>query len=426
MRKLIIIIVCCIILTACSASAMETSESIKHTADKVYRVEKIVYDQGEEDTVTMTDLNGIWVSQFDMHPIYRDGARQREKTDYTEKVEGMISNLVRDGFNTVFLQLRPNGDSMYESDYYPMSKYIAGEYGGETEYDAVRIFLDIAKGAGISVHAWINPYRLCTEQELINYGKGTIYDWYREGIGKRVEKGTDGILYLDPYYEEATELIISGAKEILEKYDFDGIHLDDYFYPTEFEFNDESEFRSSAYDNKGDFRRANVSRTVKALYEAVHGFEGKLFGISPAGNIYSLSEGWYADIYTWCAEDGYIDYIMPQLYFGFNNATCPFESVLSDWVAAIKNEKISLYIGLSAAKCALGSEGVADAYAGENGKFEWRDNKDILARSLEAIYDSGKAQGFCIFAYSSFYDPITGEENALTAEEKAAFCETIR
>ncbi len=416
-----------IFLTSCSARADEKNLLL---LDKTYSVAEIklfcTESEGEdEDVQSIETLKGIWVSQFDMHPIYRDGNKQRSESDYRQKVEMLTDNLIRDGFNTVFLQVRPNGDSMFESEFYPMSKYISGIFGGSIDYDAIDIFLDTAKSKGLSVHAWVNPFRLCKESELISYGKGLFYEWYSEGIGKRIELGRDGLLYLDPSYEEATELIVNGAREILEKYDFDGIHIDDYFYPTEFEFEDEREFLLSGYSDRGDFRRANIDRTVTALYKAVHEFEGKTFGVSPAGNIYSLRDGWYVDIYKWLDSNGYIDYIMPQLYFGFENATCPFDKVLSDWADSVKNDNIKLYIGLSAAKCELGSKGEADTYAGEKGKFEWRDNKDILARSFESIIKSN-AKGFCIFTYSSFYDPLSGKENEYTAEERAAFCEAIK
>ncbi len=426
MKKLILVIVFCIILCGCSAKANVENEEVFR--DMKFTVSKIGIDALKGEIVFEAEpqdsLRGIWVSQFDMHPIYRDGGRQRSKDDYTAKVEKMISNLKRDGFNTVFLQLRPNGDSMFESEIYPNSKYIAGVYGGKIDYDAVSIFLSVAKKSDISVHAWINPFRLCKKDELIKHGKGVLYDWYKEGLGERIEIDPNEILYLDPSYPEATELIVSGVKEILEKYDFDGIHLDDYFYPTEFEFEDEREFMLSGIDNKGDFRRRNIDRTVKAIYSTAHEF-GKIFGVSPAGNIYSLSNGWYVDIYKWCSEKGFVDYIMPQLYYGFDNETCPFERVLKDWSEAVTEESVNLYIGLSAAKCDLGSQGIEDKYAGEKGKFEWRDNKDILARSISEIDACQNAKGFCIFTYSSFYDPITGDDNPNTETEKKAFCEII-
>ena len=171
--KLIVILLCCVLL--CSCTVREETQ-IDTYYEKTYHALRI--DGFESYTPKISgenEMNAIWVSQFDMQPIYRDGNRQRSESDYREKVKTMIENLTRDGFDTVFLQLRPNGDSMYESEYYPMSKYVAGEYGGEISYDAIKIYLETAKNANISVHAWINPYRLCSEKELKNYGKGTLY-----------------------------------------------------------------------------------------------------------------------------------------------------------------------------------------------------------------------------------------------------------
>lgn len=420
LKRLYFIFALCILLCSCGVKAEQKDDFSQ--ADRLFYISRL--DTASEEAEALEFMNAVWVTQFDMHPIYRDGSKQRAEGEYRRLTATMLDNLKRDGFETVFLQVRPNGDSVFESEVYPSSKYIAGVYGGKIEYDAVLIYLELAKERGISVHAWINPYRLCYESELILLGKGILYEWYCEGIGKRIEKGSDGLLYLDPSYEEATELITKGAKEIFEKYDFDGLHIDDYFYPTEFEFDDEHEFFTSGYDDKGEFRRANADRTVKALYQTAHE-HGKVFGVSPAGNIYSLENGWYIDIYKWLSTEGYVDYIMPQLYFGFKNAVCPFERVLDDWASAVKCDKIKLYVGLSAAKCALGAEGVADAFAGSEGKFEWRDDEKILARSYIAVREKG-ACGVCIFSYSSFYDSLTGIESELTDSERRALLEEMK
>lgn len=418
MKKLTVIILC---LFLCSCGEAGESKA-QFSYERKYYIARIDFSKSID--IVQDEMIGIWVSQFDMHAIYRDGNKQRSKDDYIAKINIMTDNLIHDGFNTIFLQVRPNGDSMYKSEFFPTSKYIAGIYGDTLDYDAIKIFIDIAKHKGLSVHAWVNPFRLCKESELINYGRGILYEWYLEGLGKRIEIGDDGLLYLDPAYDEATELIVNGINEILTNYNFDGIHLDDYFYPTEFNFNDENEFSKSNFEDIGDFRRSNIDKTVKEIYNTVHRFEGKVFGIAPAGNIYSLTNGWYVDIYKWLKSDGFIDYIMPQLYFGFDNSTCPFVDVLNDWVKAVKNDSIKLYIGLSAAKCELGSKGIADSYAGENGKYEWRDNKDILARSYNEISKTN-AHGVCIFTYSSFYDPLTGKRNELTLQEHTSFVSSI-
>jgi hypothetical protein len=94
-------------------------------------------------------LRGVWLSQFDMQPLYRDGNKQRDSQQFYQTCVTLCKAFKTDGFNTVFLQLRPNGDSMYESDLFPLSKYVAGQYGGEIEYDPIPLFLVAAKENGI-------------------------------------------------------------------------------------------------------------------------------------------------------------------------------------------------------------------------------------------------------------------------------------
>ena len=417
----------CIILSVLmclfAVQARPRGESVPSAA-KIISVARVSAARGEQPSVHTDagEMRAVWVSQFDQHPIDRSGGRMRSEEDIRSMISTVLDNLARDGFNTILLQIRPNGDSMYESDIYPCSKYVAGVYGGKTECDPVGIFVTLAHEYGMRIHAWINPFRLCTREELEAGGAGQLLQWLGTD---RIKEGGDGLLYLDPCYPEATELIASGAKEALQKYPFDGLHIDDYFYPTEFELDDSIGYAKSGFETLADFRRANIDRTVKALYDVAHD-EGVIFGAAPAGNLYSLADGWYADVRKWCSQSGYVDYIMPQLYFGFKNAYCPFEKILDDWESAVTSTDVKLYIGLSAAKAALGSEGKADEFAGISGKYEWCDNKDVLAREIASIRSRSIAKGFCIFCYSSMYDPVTGEENRLLSEEKCAFSVLLR
>ena len=386
------------------------------------RVELRDEQEQEQNTTQDAFVRAVWLSQFDMHPIYRDGGRQREETAFRQIAETVCRTLVKDGFNTVFLQLRPNGDSLYESEVYPLSKYVAGVYGGSVEYDAVAILLETARRYGLSVHGWINPLRLVTPEEMLLLPKGyAVRDWYDAGSGQ--VKQVEDRLYLDPSYPEVRALIAAGAEEIMEKYDLDGIHMDDYFYPTTDESFDRAEFRRSGQADLGDFRRDNINQMVALLYETVHAFgEDKLFGISPAGNLYSLAEGYYADAKTWCAEEGYIDYILPQLYFGFENAYCPFDRILADWADAVTNPNVQLWVGLDAAKAYLGSQGELDAFAGTaEGKTEWIRRKDILARSLQPLYEDKRVSGYCFYSYAFLYDRFTGEVTAEVLSEYEGF-----
>ncbi len=371
---------------------------------------------------TLSYIRAVWLSQFDMQPIYRDGNDQRDEKDFLQKAETICQTLIRDGFNTVFLQLRPNGDSLYESELYPLSKYIAGEYGESIEYDAIEDFLSVARKYKISVHGWINPLRLVTPEEMLLIPTGyAVRDWYDASSGQ--VKEVDGRLYLDPSYPEVRELIAAGAAEILTKYDLDGIHLDDYFYPTTDVTFDKKEFSRSSFASLGEFRRENINLMVKLLYETVHLYgEDKQFGIAPAGNLDSLADGYYADAKTWCSEEGYLDYILPQLYFGFENAYCPFDQMVERWAEIVTNESIQLWIGLDAAKAVLGSQGVLDAFAGTaEGQTEWIRKKDILSRSLEAIYAEERVSGYCFFSYSYLYDLYSGEVVEEIQEEYSRF-----
>ncbi len=372
-------------------------------------------------------LRAVWMSQFDLHPVYRDGGKQRDREEFRQIAQTICETLCADGFNTVFLQMRPNGDSLYESDLYPLSKYVAGTYGGKIEYDAVGVFLEVAKAHGLSVHAWINPLRLVTPEEMQQIPKGyAVRDWYDADNG--YVKEWDGRLYVDPSYAQVRQLIADGAAEILERYDVDGIHMDDYFYPTTDEAFDPAEFKASGMESLGEFRRDNINQLVRLLYETVHAYgSDKQFGIAPAGNLDSLADGYFADAKYWCRETGYIDYIMPQLYFGFQNAYCPFDEMVTKWANAVTNEQIKLYIGLDAAKAYLGSQGELDAFAGtQEGKTEWIREKDILARSLRFLYREKRVSGYCFFSYSYLYDRFSGEVLNEISQEYEAFAPLLQ
>ena len=152
LKKLLLIILLSVFLNSCDTETVYKKEIY---IDKTVSVAEIklfaetTEHETYEDQKINTFLNAIWVSQFDMHPIYRDGNKQREFADYKEKVDILTDNLIYDGFDTVFLQVRPNGDSMLESDFYPNSKYIAGSYGGEIEYDAISAFFRNRKKQGV-------------------------------------------------------------------------------------------------------------------------------------------------------------------------------------------------------------------------------------------------------------------------------------
>ena len=179
-------------------------------------------------------IKGVWLTQFDLLPIYRNGDKQRDKASFTELMKTVLDNIKSDGYNTVFVQVRPNADSFYPSEYYPISHYVSGQYGYESIYDPFEIIVSLAHESQISVHAWLNPMRAMKATQISAVSdKYYIKRWYSDSSKKgRYVIDRNGQLYLNPAYASVRSLIACGAAEVCMKYNVDGVHIDDYFYPT--------------------------------------------------------------------------------------------------------------------------------------------------------------------------------------------------
>lgn len=371
------------------------------------------------------NVKAIWLSQFDMREIYTDGDGQRAQEDYTERVRKVIKNIRSIGINTVYIQLRPNGDSIYPSELFPASKYVSGAYGKEIEYDAFGIFLDLAHTEGLSVHAWINPLRCMTAEELLLIpDRYTIKKWYNEAPQSKVVK-VDDRYYLNPAYREVRALICDGVSEIIKNYPVDGIHIDDYFYPTTEEYFDTREY--SAYTERGgilslpEFRREQINALVRDIYATVKQRDHSiLFGVSPGGNTDRNYNELYADVVLWCASDCYIDYICPQIYYGLEHETHPFDEICDEFAEMVSARGIKLIIGMTLEKAYEGYIGVSDEWAG-SGAEEWIHSRDILKRCLEYVSITEECQGVAFFSYRLFFSPEDGTRISETKEEIAAF-----
>ena len=376
-----------------------------------------------------SDWKAIWLSQFDLQPIYTSGSSQRSESDFRNRMATVLNNVVGDGYNTVVLQLRPNADSIYPSDVYPASKYAVGSYANGFTYDPVAIIVEMCKARGLSVHGWINPMRGMSESEIQQVsGTYRIKQWYNDSSKKGdYLVSVNGTWYLNPAHPEVRKLICDGAAEILNKYDMDGIHMDDYFYPTT-----DASFDSKAYNayksaggtlSLSDWRKDCLSTLVAELYATVKTHDLRaLFGISPAGNINTVVDSQYADVRKWCANPGYIDYICPQVYFGFEHASWAFDKTCLIWQDIIKTDYVSLIIGVTFGKAAAG----VDNYAGAAGKDEWTRNKDVLYRSLKYTESLDKCVGITVFCYQHLWDRSTGAVVSSTQQEHQAFAAYLK
>lgn len=345
------------------------------------------------------EVRAVWVNYNELSMKSLGGGTQ---TDFQNKSEEMCRNIRESGMNTVIVHVRPFCDAFYASELFPWSVYLTGTQGQGVDYDPLGIFLAAAKAQNLSVQAWINPYRvlLSAEWEKLS-DNNPAKQWYEAGKTEILLLVEDGI-YLNPSSVEAQTLIINGVREILQKYDIDAIHMDDYFYPTNDPSVDAASYAS--YQQAGgrlsqdDWRRENVSMFVSALYAAIKAQNPQTqLVISPGGDIRKNHDNLYADVERWAREPGFLDVLMPQLYYGFENAAKPFEKTAAEWANLRFAPNVSLCFGLAAYKC-----GKEDVHAG-TGALEWTQQEDILARQLKLCRTLPHYGGFALYTYSSIY-----------------------
>ncbi|MBQ7646527.1 MAG: family 10 glycosylhydrolase, partial [Clostridia bacterium] len=338
------------------------------------------------------NMKAIWISQFDITSTYK----LANETSFANKIDSIMTELIGDGFNTIIVQVRLNGDSFYPSEYYPWSKYVlsSGAYSENStkNYDPLKIIVEKAHAHSISVQAWINPLRLMSPSDITKVNtKYAIRQWYDNSAynGKYVVV-VDSLCYLNPAYEDTRNLIINGALEICQNYDIDGIHMDDYFYPTT-----DTSFDSSAYVQYGagrtlkKFRTDNINTLVKDMFDTIKAYDSRiLFGISPAGNIENNIQTLYADVYEWGGNAGYVDYLMPQIYWGFNHSTAPYRTITARWRALCTDPSVKLYAGLA-------------LYRAAKHEGEYANTTDELKKQVEYLVTTEtQYAGVCAFSYS--------------------------
>lgn len=324
---------------------------------------------------------GIWLP-YVKFPEYMQGKTEEE---FRSSVISFIEDAAADNVNTLYFHVHPNGDAYYSSELYPKGAGLDGNY------DPLEIVLEEAHKRGISVHAWLNPLRLQTADQMESVSDSFITKkWINEGepyvrlVGDR--------WYLAPAYPETIQLLEDTVREILESYDVDGIHIDDYFYPTTAPDFDREAFEQSGETDLSAWRTELVSRYVKALHDSVKKFgEDIRFGISPQGNIDADYNSQFADVRRWTGEEGFCDYIVPQLYFGFENENVPFLPTLAQWEELTRNSDVSLIAGLAPYK--LGRE---DKWAGAAGELEWINDTDIINKQIAAVKNSS-ADGYALY-----------------------------
>jgi len=363
-------------------------------------------------TLNYGEVKGVWISYIELSGILTGKSESAFRQSYSE----MMDNCASMGINTVYVHLRPFGDALYNSDYYPWSKYVTGKIGAAPDFDPLKIMIEETHGRNISFQGWINPMRINADADIANVPPGyAAANWYSDADknGKYIVKCGD-YWYLNPAYDECTALISKGAAEICAKYDVDGIHIDDYFYPVTDASFDSAAYKASGFSTLSGFRIYNCNLMVKTLYSAVKkGNPNALFGISPQGSVENNYKDLYADVEKWCKNVGYCDYIAPQFYYGFQNSAQPYIRCIAEWQEMANYSDVKLIMGLAVYK--IGRE---DIWAGD-GKNEWLTDKQIIKRQIEEARKLKNYGGVVFYSYSYLFS--SAQATPAISDEIAAF-----
>ena len=387
------------------------------------------------------ELRGVWVTtvrnnDFPSPSVFEHGF----KVDEFKKEFAEILTICRKfNLNALFFQVRPEGDAFYPSGVNPWSKYLTGKQGvapGIQNFDPLTYLIEATHAAGMEFHAWLNPYRLTpstNKSEDLQTALATLSTTHYARRHPDWVYFYHGQLYLDPGVPAVTEFMVTTVEEILRNYDVDAIHLDDFFYPYPYlkegkmvNFSDSSpdqktyeKYRVDEAQTIEKWREANINSLVYHLHKTIqrYNYANKKhveFGISPfgiwaseqeapggsktsPGQLSSLQE--YVNSKLWI-EAGWIDYIVPQVYWAFNDQLSPFDVVAQWWNDVVAGTRVKLYIGLG-------------LYLYEEDQL-WQDPEEIL-RQLAYLRNLPNVSGFVFFTYHNLV-----ESKATTATLKEA------
>ena len=302
------------------------------------------------------EMRGAWVAtvkniDWPSSPTETSGEQISELVKLFDKLKSA-------GINSVFFQVRTECDALYKSSYEPWSYWLTGKQGKAPApfYDPLAFAIEEAHVRGMELHAWINPYRAVkdTSEYLIseNHISKTHPGWILQFQNFKM---------LDPGIPDVTDYIVKIISDIVSRYNVDGIHFDDYFYPysPKITNQDSATYRiyKGKFTNIDDWRRNNINSMIAKVYETINRLNPNvIFGVSPFGiveNKYANTNGFnsynilYCDPLTWI-KNKTVDYVVPQLYWEMGNKYADFKKLLP-WWASIKNER-DIFVGLSSSK----------------------------------------------------------------------------
>lgn len=398
-KKIVPIIVSVIAMLTVICISSFTSEKPPKKQNDINNIAALSSKATADTPKSDEEMRGVWVSYMELSMENESSKTQKA---FEDKFTEIAQKCRESGFNTLIVQVRPFCDALYKSSYFPWSHILTGTQGENPQYDALQIMCDICKENNLKIHAWINPYRVSSNETPKKLSDNNPYIKNSE-IGIKTDNG----IFLDPSNETAQQLICDGVKEIAENYDVDGIQFDDYFYPTEDESFDKKQYEAyiEKYGkencmNLDNWRMQNVNTLICKVYRTIKSVDSSVeFGISPQGNI-GNNDGLYADVKSWCTCKGFADYICPQIYFSLENPALTFEDCLDSWTSIDFDENVKLYVGLG-------------GYKAGNGEYDeetWLLSDSILADEYDILRNNKSVRGFMLYSYSCLEDDTAKKE----------------
>ena len=357
----------------------------------------ILFINIEEPQSKTEELKGIFISYIELNKYLSGKDEQSSK----KEIDKMIRNIEKLKLNTIVLQIRSQADAIYKSDIYPFSFYI--NENEIIDYDILEYFIEQTHKKNMKLYAWVNPYRIRTNNNIDSISvNNPAYKYLNTDI-VYIDNG----IYFNPSKEETVNIILDGVKEILN-YKIDGLLFDDYFYPNnEIDIDDYNKYLlDNPYIDKSEYNLNVVNNLIKKVHKECKN-KNIPFGISPDGNIENNYNKNYADVKLWLKSNKYVDFIIPQIYYGFYNSKKAYINTVREWEELIINNNIKLYIALAFYK--VGKE---DIYA-KDGVNEWIYNDNIIMKEIIISRNISKYNGFVLFRYDNIFDTNMYTNNSI-------------
>lgn len=329
------------------------------------------------------DVAAVWISTIynrDYPAVSNRNNPQAQKAEFIE----ILDSVQELGINKVIVQVRPKADALYKSKINPWSEILTGSQGKDPGYDPLEFMIEETHKRGMTLHAWLNPYRVTTSGTDINVLSKDHLARKNPSLILEHDTSVGKALVFNPEKAEVKKHIKDTVDEIIKNYDVDGIHFDDYFYPSNYPL-PEGQVKDGPVCNQ---RRAHVNEMIKGVHDTINAHDETIkFGVSPrgiwknnrvdpTGSATNGSESYYAvysDSRKWI-ENNWIDYIVPQIYWERGHRAADYETLVNWWDKEVEGSGVELYIGQGIYKDVVAKETyeqlrINEKYKNVNGSY---------------------------------------------------------